>query len=72
MSMRDVIKKLEAKHEAAERQVSEYDELVLKAKDEDARMRYLVEKNFWLGMAYASQAALAVAVQEEVTGGTPF
>lgn len=70
--MRDVIEKLKAKHEAAERQVSEYDELVLKAKDEDARMRYLIEKNFWLGMAYASKAALDVVEQEEVTGGNPF
>ena len=70
--MKDVIKKLEATYKDASRQFDHYVEQESLAKDDEARAFYSGEKNFWLGMASGLHGALAVAVQEEVTGGTPF
>ena len=72
MDMKDVIKKLEAKHKHAVRNVDHYAEHENLAKTDEARAFYASEKNFWLGMASGLHGALAVVVQEELTGGTPF
>ena len=72
MSMRNVIKKLEAKHERAERRADFHAKQEAKAKSDESREFNAKEKNFWRGIAYGIGEALAVVVQEEVTGGTPF
>ena len=70
--MRDVIKKPEAKHERAERRADFHAKQEAKAQSDESRAFNAKEKAFWLAVAYGIGDALAVVVQEEVTGGTPF
>lgn len=60
MNNKDIIENLEAKHKAASQQVDFYAKQEILAKDDEKRAFNSREKNFWLGMAYASKAALAV------------
>ena len=70
--MKNLIKKLEAQSSAAKDQIDFYSDMEIQAQNDKARREYEIEKNFWLGMRHAANNALAMVVQEEATGGSPF